>query len=118
MARIEAQDQDMGHWVHWSLLAGLVVSGCLLTVGLGLRLASGPRPQEGPPSPVPSLVREALQGDGVALINLGLLTLIGTPMLRVVVLGIGWAREGDYRFAAVALIVLALLGLGLVLGLG
>jgi uncharacterized membrane protein len=49
---------------------------------------------------------------------LGLLILIGTPVLRVAVLAVGWWMMGDRRFAAVALTVLALLGLSLALGLG
>src|SRR5947209_14485565 len=104
------------HWVHRSLLAGLTVSGLLLMLGLIVALASGkPRPAGAVPSF--KIIREVLGGDGVAMINLGLLFLMGTPILRVAVLAIGWTLRRSWRFAAVALAVLGLLGLSLVLGL-
>ncbi|MBV8557098.1 MAG: DUF1634 domain-containing protein [Planctomycetaceae bacterium] len=106
------------HSVHWSLLSGLAVSALLLALGLGLALIrGGPRP-EGPPHPLSALLRGAAHGEGVDLLDLGLLILIGTPVLRVAVLAVGWWTMGDRRFAAVALTVLALLGLSLALGLG
>jgi hypothetical protein len=43
---------------------------------------------------------------------------MATPIVRVGVLAVGWTIEGDWRFAAVAATVLALLGLSLYLGMG
>jgi uncharacterized membrane protein len=65
-----------------------------------------------------NVVRDALRGDGIDLIDLGLLALISTPALRVAVLALAWAREREWRFAGVAIAVLALLALGMVLGVG
>jgi uncharacterized membrane protein len=105
-------------WVHWILLTGLVLSGLMLVTGLGLALLrGGPRP-DGPPPGLPSLFRAAASGDGVAWLDLGLLALIGTPVLRVAVLALGWWLAGERRFAIVALAVLGLLAAGLLLGLG
>lgn len=104
--------------VHWTLLTGLAISALMLVAGLGFALGTGePRPDGEPPS-VSRIVRAAAGGDGVALLDLGLLMLILTPVLRVAVLAIGWAVERDWRFAAVAVAVLGLLGLGFVMGLG
>ena len=106
------------HWVHWSLLSGLVLERLLLALGLGLALIrGGPRPEEPPPA-LTMLLRGAVRGEGVDLLDLGLLILIGTPVLRVAVLAAGWGRAGDRRFAAIALTVLALLGLSMAPGLG
>jgi uncharacterized membrane protein len=41
-----------------------------------------------------------------------------TPILRVLVLAIGWLLEKEWRFAAIALCVLALLATSVVLGTG
>ena len=106
------------HWVHHSLRAGLIVSGLLLASGLvSALIRGGPRP-EGAPPPLPRVLRGAFRGEGVDLLDLGLLVLIGTPVLRVAVLAVGWGLAGRWRFAAIALAVLALLGVSLELGLG
>jgi uncharacterized membrane protein len=115
----QAEDSHrLEHRVHRSLLAGLAVSGLLLVLGLGVALSrGGPRP-EGPPPSLAAVLRGALRGDGVDLLDLGLLSLIGTPVLRVAVLAVGWMAAGERRFAAVAVVVLGLLGASLALGLG
>ena len=113
-----AEDQQLDRWVHRALLAGVILSGSLLAVGLAINLASGARGVPGPPSSLSALLGSAFRGDGVALIDLGLLALIGTPVVRVMVLAVGWLLRRDFRLAAVALAVLALLGLGMALGLG
>jgi uncharacterized membrane protein len=104
--------------VHLTLLSGAVVSGALMLAGLMIVLvAQEPRPQAVPPG-VAQLVRMAVAGNGTSMIDLGLLLLLCTPLLRVAVLAVGWMLTGDRRFAAVALIVLSLLGLSLALGIG
>ena len=104
--------------VHRTLLSGMVVSGLVMGLGLLIALSQDVRDPDGPPPPLRDLFRSALRGDGVALIDLGLLVLIATPALRVVALGVGWLLEGERRFALVAAAVLALLALGMTLGLG
>lgn len=106
------------HWVHRSLIAGLVLSGLLLSAGL-LAAWIGGQPQDGKyPQPLASIVDGALSGRGEALMTLGVLALMATPIVRVGVLAVGWMIEGDWRFAAVAVAVLALLGVSLYLGMG
>jgi uncharacterized membrane protein len=56
----------------------------------------------------------ALHGRDV--IQLGLLVLIATPMARVAFAVFGFARQGDRMYAAIALLVLALLGFSLAVG--
>jgi uncharacterized membrane protein len=65
-----------------------------------------------------TLCREAGRFHGPAITTLGLLVLMVTPIMRVVVLLVGWAARRDWLFAAVALVVLALLILSLLLGAG
>jgi len=106
------------HWVHLSLLAGLILSGGLLILGLCVALLTGqPRPKA-PPPPFREVLAAAVAGDGAALIYVGLLVLIGTPILRVAVLAVGWGMVGNRRFMTVSLVVLALLVISLYLGVG
>ena len=107
----------LAHRVHRTLLAGVVAGAVLMALGLAVALVRG---QPGP-APTPGSVRamfgRAMAGDAAALVDLGLLVLILTPAVRVLVLVIGWAAAGDRLFAAVAGVVLALLGLSMWLGL-
>jgi uncharacterized membrane protein len=104
--------------VHWTLLIGLVASGLLFIAGLLVVVVKNqPRP-EGPPPAISVLFPLALTGDGVALLNLGFLTLMLTPLARVLILGIGWGTERNWHFAAIAFIVLGLLSISLVIGVG
>jgi hypothetical protein len=108
----------MEHWVHWSLLGGLLVGGVLMGVGLAVTLAEGSQRPEGSPPGVGRLIGEALRGEGVAFLDLGLLALMATPVVRVGVLALGWGIERSWPMLAVALTVLALLGVRVALGVG
>jgi uncharacterized membrane protein len=106
------------HWVHLTLLGGLLLSGVCLIVGLCVALLSGqPRP-EGMPPPFWDVLLASFAGNGAALIEVGLLLLIATPIMRVAVLALGWGLAGNRRFMAVSLVVLALLLISFFLGVG
>lgn len=113
-----SESHRLAHWVHWNLLAGVALSGLLLIAGLTLSSARGRQMPQEPPPPLRHVVADALAGDGVAFMRLGLIVLMLTPVIRVVVLMLGWALARDYRFALVALAVLGLLSLGVLLSLG
>ena len=111
-------EHRLGHWVHYSLLAGLTLSGLLLMAGLFAEWLS-PQPAVPPhESSLASSLARAFHGDPDALTNLGILALMATPIIRVFVLAAGWTMDRDWRFAAVAIAVLALLGISLSMGLG
>jgi uncharacterized membrane protein len=103
--------------VHVSLLTGSVVSALLFIAGLAIALTSG-KPRDKPPQLDADLFIAALRFDGVALIELGLLSLMLTPLVRIVILAGGWALRRDFRFALVALVVLLLLIASLLKGVG
>ena len=103
--------------VHYSLLGGVTLSGLVLVIGLSLgfnRVAV----EQGQPPPVPMLLRDALAGQSTAVLNVGLLILMLTPLVRVATLSLGWAIRRQWLFAAVAGLVLALLLLSMSLGVG
>lgn len=112
------ESHRLAHWVHWNLLVGVALSGLLLITGLMLSSARGRQIPQGPPPPLRHVIGEAIRGNGVAFMRLGLIVLMLTPVVRVVVLMLGWALARDYRFALVALMVLGLLSLGVLLSLG
>ncbi len=58
----------------------------------------------------------ALAGDSAAIIQLGVLLLIATPIARVAMSLVGFARERDWTYVWVSLLVLVLLGYGLAHG--
>jgi uncharacterized membrane protein len=116
--RDQQQDQhQLEHWVHWTLLSGLAVSAVLLIAGLIAMLLQG-HESASPHESFSAILSAALRCQGPALTTLGLLVLMITPILRVIVLLIGWVLRRDWLFAVVALVVLALLVLSLLLGVG
>jgi uncharacterized membrane protein len=56
---------------------------------------------------------EAIRFQGRGLIQFGLLLLIATPIARVAVSAFAFARERDWRYVVITLIVLALLAYSL-----
>lgn len=117
MAREETVDR-LNWAVHISLLGGLLISAVLLVLGATRVLVSHEAPAEKRPAAVDSIFWRAVQGDGVAILDLGILILMLTPVSRVVVLTLGWLARRDWRFGLIALCVLALLVTSLILGTG
>ena len=106
------------HRVHLVLRAGVVLSGLLLAAGLALVLVGAGNPLDAAPTSISAAVRGALRGDGVSVIAVGLLVLMATPVARVAILAAGWLLEGDRRYGAVAVAVLAILAVSVALGVG
>jgi uncharacterized membrane protein len=117
MAQQEPRGDLLGRMVHWTLLGGATASAALLICGLWVMLAQGP-PHIEAVHGFGQLVPRALAGEGVAIVDLGLVVLMLTPASRVVVLAVGWALRRQWRMAAVALTVAALLAFSIGLGVG
>jgi uncharacterized membrane protein len=62
---------------------------------------------------VPLILRGALELRADAIVQTGLLLLIATPVLRVVFSLFGFARQRDWLYVALTLIVLSVLAVGL-----
>jgi uncharacterized membrane protein len=65
---------------------------------------------------VSGVLRGVVRGDSVSIIQLGVLLLIATPIARVFISVLGFARERDWMYVACSLLVLALLCFSLVHG--
>lgn len=112
---MNSSSHQLEHGVHRVLLGGVMVSAALLIAGLTITLATG-RESISRHDSLYTVINAAARFDGPSLTVLGLLALMVTPILRVVVLAIGWSLARDWRFAAVALVVLATLAASMTLG--
>jgi uncharacterized membrane protein len=104
--------------VHITLLGGLLLSAALLILGATRILTGHELRHEQQPAGIASILANAKAGDGVAILDLGLLILMLTPVLRVAVLAVGWLIDREWRFGVIAVCVLALLLTSLILGTG
>jgi uncharacterized membrane protein len=108
------------------LLAGVVASAAVLLVGGAVFLArhgAEPVPDRRAFAAQPAelsrplgIARAALGGSGRAIIQLGLLLLIATPVARVAYSAAAFARRRDRAYTVIALVVLAVLLYGLLSG--
>ena len=68
------------------------------------------------PHTVADVYRGVATGQGRAVIALGLIVLLATPILRVAISLVGFAVERDWTYTAICAIVLVLLALSFFLG--
>jgi uncharacterized membrane protein len=109
-------------WVSRALMAGVVLAGVIALAGGVLFLAGHGaeraeyaeyRPVEASLTRPAAILAGTLRGDAPAVMQLAVLVLIATPVLRVALAALAFAAERDRLYVAVSLVVL----LGLVAGL-
>ena len=94
------------------LRGGVLLSGSIILGGIayffllkfGGRLVSLPFPHT-----LPAVFHDLVRGEPLAVIGLGLLVLLATPVLRVIVSIVGFALEGDRTYVAITTLVLTIL---------
>lgn len=111
-------DKQVEIWIGQLLRSGTLLS-CLVTLlGLGLYLLRAPataanygefHAASGRLLPLGQLLPDAFRGNPVAIIQLGILLLIATPVARVAFLVGAFALERDRLYVAVSALVLAIL---------
>ncbi|MCS7220642.1 MAG: DUF1634 domain-containing protein [Anaerolineae bacterium] len=89
--------RDLNEMVHWVLVVGLLVSAFLMLVGLTMELWLH-RSLPATVVPPAEAIRRAISLHPSGFLSLGLLTLILTPLLRVVgsLIVFAWERDGRY----------------------
>jgi uncharacterized membrane protein len=117
MANVAPTTVRLARVVHRTLLAGVLISAALLTIGLALALA-GQVAEAEPVTDWYELAHRAAGGDGRAIVDLGLIVLMFTPVFRVLVLAIGWVAERKWRLALVSTAVAILLAASVAIGVG
>lgn len=109
-----ANERSEERVVSWLLRGGLILSSIMMAVGLVLALARA-RLQQHPVS-FRTLGHYLAGGHPSGLMALGLFVLVALPVARVLVLVVQFARERDWRFAAVGSAVFGMLVLAVFLG--
>lgn len=101
------------------LTVGTYVSIGLLTIGLGLMLASGIDPLAGGPALDPArLVPDVLALQPAGFLWLGLLVVVATPAARVGASLVGYARAGERPMVVVAGLILTVIAVSVALAKG
>jgi uncharacterized membrane protein len=99
------------------LQVGTYVSIALVAIGCVLLLAGGGSPlQGGPPLSLATLAADLAAIRPAAFLWLGIVGVLATPALRVLRAGLGFYRRGERLMALVAILVLAVIAIGVVVG--
>ena len=106
----------MNRLIYEVLRGGILVSIAVLLFGLVVK-AFSPAPFPTAPSPLPSLLSEVVQLTPAGLLSLGVLLMILTPIARVLLSIVVFAKEGDRTYVLVTGIVFLNLMAGVALGL-
>jgi len=101
---------DQLAWILSAVSAGVLTS---VTVMIGGLLLIALRHESGAERPLPlsDVLGHALRLEGRGVLDLGILILFATPVLRVLTALAGFVRLGDRAFVAVTVVVLIFLGL-------
>ena len=67
---------------------------------------------------IPGIFRSVWEGKGRGIIQLGVLVLIATPVVRVAFSVLGYLREKDYLYMVITLLVLGIILFSMMGGLG
>src|SRR5262249_50843841 len=105
----------VGLWVARVLQAGVYGSAGLLLFGLALALV---RPAPAAHYALAELPEHLARLEPAAVMQSGIALLLLTPVLRVAVAVVSFARQGDYRYSAVAGGVLMILLFSILLRMG
>jgi uncharacterized membrane protein len=99
------------------LAVGTYASIALVGIGSVLLLAGGASPLDGgPPLRAGSLVADLVALRPAGFLWLGIVGILATPALRVIRAGLGFWRRGERGLALVAVLVLAVIALGVLIG--
>jgi uncharacterized membrane protein len=109
--------------ISFVLRGGVVLSAAIIGVGVLLYYiryfaTGGPAGQGTIYHSVSGVLGGVLAGDPLAIIALGLLVLLLTPVLRVVVSIVTFALERDWLYTGITLLVFCILLLSFLLGRG
>jgi uncharacterized membrane protein len=122
---MELSEQDLDRRMGRLLQAGVLLAAAVMLIGGCIYLFVTPEPlpdyehfHSGVESfrSIPHMFRQAFRGNAAALIQVGTLLMIATPVARVVFAIYAFGRRRDRLYFGVSSIVLALLLYGLFFG--
>jgi uncharacterized membrane protein len=108
-------DLTLGNLLRFGVLLAATVTaigGCIYLIRHGETVANYKNFGDGVPAELRSptkIIINSTEGSGRALIQLGLLLLIATPVARVAFSALAFARQRDYLYVLMTLFVFAVL---------
>lgn len=99
-----------------TLTWGFRIGAAFLTVGIVVALVRQ-EPLRSEAQPLPEIIPALLDGRASALVELAIVTIIGTPVVAALAIAAGFFRIGDRLYALLSLLVLAILGTSISLAL-
>lgn len=116
------RDKDLQLFVGNILRLGVIISMAIVVIGLTLYLIqNGKTANDYSVFATGNLsfshfFRDLFHGKSEAIIGLGVICLIFTPILRVIFAIIGFWLEGDRRYTIISIIILAIIIISMLLG--
>ena len=95
---------------------GFRVAGSLLTVGIVVALVRQ-EPLATQAEPLPDVLSGLLDGETRSIVDLAIVAMVATPVVTTLVVAIGFLRLGDRLYAALSLVVLAILATSIAVAL-
>ena len=100
------------------LIAVTYLAGALLLIGVLLMLAAGISPLSGGPRlDVGSIVADIASLQPAGFLWVGLITVIATPITRVIAAAVGFGLVGEWRMVLIAVAIVGVIGLSIVTAL-
>jgi uncharacterized membrane protein len=100
------------------LAIGTYASMALVAIGLVLFVTGGGSPLDpGPPLRLATFGADLAAGRPAGFLWLGILGVVATPALRVLGALVGFWRRGERRMTVIAVLILAVVAIGVVAGL-
>lgn len=119
------RDADMQIIIGWILRGGVIISMVVVFIGgvLFIYRHGHSIPNYHKFTKIPDFISEpkgilqgALNFKGQAIIQLGIILLVATPVLRVIFAAIGFLMEKDYLYVLISVIVLLIITISMISG--
>lgn len=119
------RDTDMQAAIGWILRIGVVVSMVVVLIGGVLFICRHGHsiPNYHTFTKIPDFISEpkgillgVLSFKGQAIIQLGIILLVATPVLRVIFAAVGFLMEKDYLYVLISVIVLLIITISMISG--
>jgi uncharacterized membrane protein len=106
---------QLNTYVRFVLVAGMVLSVSVMAIGLvWYAISPGDYPDVSlSPADIPG---EISKGNPIAVLDLGILFLIATPLTRVITALVFYLLDKEMKMAGVSVIILIVIGIAVILG--
>jgi len=103
-------DEQIDIAIGMILRIGVILSAILVAAGgIGYLTGHGTMPSQAELISIPAILHGAFRGQPLFIVQLGLLALMATPVVRVIACVAGFALEHDRTYAIISAIVLSCL---------